>query len=84
MLRNQETGPRESRSGKWHADTNPFVKASVMNSSFDSAPEEAVAIDPEEYWGFSGFAEGGGVEGSFASGGDAIWHGGMVSKVVCR
>ena len=43
-------------------NTNPFVNASVTNSSFDSAPEEAVAIDPEEYWGFTGFAEEGGVE----------------------
>ena len=56
-------GRRESRSKKWHADTNPFVNASVTNSSFDSALEEAVAIDPEEYWGFTRFAEGGGVEG---------------------
>jgi len=56
----------------------------VTNSSFDSAPKEAVAIDPEEYWGFTGFAEESGVEGSFAGGGDAIWHGGMVSKDVCR
>ena len=56
----------------------------MTNSSFDSAPKEAVAIDPEEYWGFTGFAEESGVEGSFAGGGDAIWHGGMVSKDVCH
>ena len=84
MSRNQETGRRESRSEKWHADTNPFVNASVTNSSFDSAPEEAVAIDPEEYWGFTGFAEEGGVEGSVAGGREAIWRGGVVSNDVCR
>ena len=56
----------------------------MTNSSFDSAPEEAVTIDPEEYRGFTGFAEEGGVEGSVAGGGDAIWCGGVVSKDVCH
>ena len=84
MSRNQETGKSESWSEKWHADTNPFVNASVMDSSFDSAPEETVAIDPEEYCGSTGFAESGGVDGSAAGGGDATWRGGVLTRGVSR
>ena len=56
----------------------------MTDSSFDSTPEEAVAMDPEEYCGSTGFGEGGGVDGSVADGGDASWGGGVLPGDVSR
>jgi len=44
----------------------------VKCSSVDSAPEEAVTLEVDEYWGLTGFVDGGGVVGRFAADGDVV------------
>ena len=64
---------KDFRSDRYEPYRNSLARDWVKCSSVDSAPEEAVTFEVDEYWGFTGFIDGeGGVVGRFAIDGDVV------------